>query len=159
MSCEPVILPSVCCISSTVLTIVAPLDIVVDVGGEYDPARHRYDHHQRGFNEVFDAGKEAFDKIKLSSAGLVYKHFGKHIVANVTGFEESDPKVDMLWSQMYKEFVEAIDAIDNGIPLHDSPAAYSSRTDLSARVGQLNPRWNEEFNDAVLDVSDTPESR
>ena len=22
-------------------------DIVVDVGGEYDPATHRYDHHQR----------------------------------------------------------------------------------------------------------------
>jgi hypothetical protein len=52
---------------------VAPLDIVVDVGGEYDPARHRYDHHQRGFTEVFDAGSEAFGKIKLSSAGLVYK--------------------------------------------------------------------------------------
>ncbi len=24
----------------------ARCDIVVDVGGEYDPARHRYDHHQ-----------------------------------------------------------------------------------------------------------------
>lgn len=22
-------------------------DIVVDVGGEFDPQRHRYDHHQR----------------------------------------------------------------------------------------------------------------
>ena len=25
----------------------AACDIVVDVGGEYDPQRHRYDHHQR----------------------------------------------------------------------------------------------------------------
>lgn len=25
----------------------ASCDIVVDVGGEYDPQRHRYDHHQR----------------------------------------------------------------------------------------------------------------
>ena len=24
----------------------APCHIVVDVGGEYDPAAHRYDHHQ-----------------------------------------------------------------------------------------------------------------
>jgi uncharacterized UPF0160 family protein len=24
----------------------APCHIVVDVGGEYDPASHRYDHHQ-----------------------------------------------------------------------------------------------------------------
>ena len=25
----------------------AKCDIVVDVGGEFDPKRHRYDHHQR----------------------------------------------------------------------------------------------------------------
>nr|KAF6367714.1 hypothetical protein mMyoMyo1_001667 [Myotis myotis] len=25
----------------------ASCDVVVDVGGEYDPQRHRYDHHQR----------------------------------------------------------------------------------------------------------------
>lgn len=25
----------------------AECDVVVDVGGEYDPERHRYDHHQR----------------------------------------------------------------------------------------------------------------
>ena len=43
--------------------------IVVDVGAVYDPAKHRYDHHQRGFAETLD------DKhtMKLSSAGLVYK--------------------------------------------------------------------------------------
>ena len=27
----------------------AECDIVVDVGGVYDPAKHRYDHHQRCF--------------------------------------------------------------------------------------------------------------
>eukprot|EP00961_Rhodomonas_salina_P065576 881669-Rhodomonas_salina.1 len=25
------------------------MDIVVDVGAEYDPTRHRYDHHQKEF--------------------------------------------------------------------------------------------------------------
>lgn len=25
----------------------AQCDVVVDVGGEFDPKRHRYDHHQR----------------------------------------------------------------------------------------------------------------
>lgn len=29
------------------LTQLAECDIVVDVGGEFDPKRHRYDHHQR----------------------------------------------------------------------------------------------------------------
>lgn len=43
--------------------------IVVDVGAEYDAARNRYDHHQRGFEETFDAQH----KTKLSSAGLVWK--------------------------------------------------------------------------------------
>jgi uncharacterized UPF0160 family protein len=51
---------------------VDPLDIVVDVGGVYSPEKHRYDHHQRGFTEVFGHG--GFDKTKLSSAGLVYKY-------------------------------------------------------------------------------------
>lgn len=50
--------------------LLADADIVVDVGGEYEPSKHRYDHHQKGFTEVF-GGK--YDKTKLSSAGLVYK--------------------------------------------------------------------------------------
>ncbi|PIK60615.1 putative UPF0160 protein MYG1, mitochondrial isoform X2 [Apostichopus japonicus] len=29
-----------------------PCDIVVDVGGEYNPSKHRYDHHQRSFSET-----------------------------------------------------------------------------------------------------------
>jgi len=45
------------------------LDAVLDVGGVYDPARDRYDHHQKGFEEVFGHGFST----KLSSAGLVYK--------------------------------------------------------------------------------------
>jgi uncharacterized UPF0160 family protein len=49
------------------------LDIVVDVGGVYDSSIHRYDHHQRGFEEVFGKGMDKDHTIKLSSAGLVYK--------------------------------------------------------------------------------------
>lgn len=43
--------------------------IVVDVGGVYDEDKQRFDHHQRGFTEVFGHGFVT----KLSSAGLVYK--------------------------------------------------------------------------------------
>lgn len=49
------------------------LPIIVDVGATYNPAAHRYDHHQRGFTETFSPEHP----IKLSSAGLVYKHFGQ----------------------------------------------------------------------------------
>ncbi|XP_057862047.2 uncharacterized protein LOC131070499 isoform X2 [Cryptomeria japonica] len=45
------------------------LDAVLDVGGVYDPSRDRFDHHQRGFDQVFGHGFAT----KLSSAGLVYK--------------------------------------------------------------------------------------
>lgn len=45
------------------------LDAVLDVGGVYDPSRDRYDHHQKGFDEIFGHGFST----KLSSAGLVYK--------------------------------------------------------------------------------------
>jgi uncharacterized UPF0160 family protein len=66
---------------------------------------------------------------------------------------ESSPVVQKLWLKMYEDFVEAIDGIDNGVTQYESdkPARYKSRTDLSARVGALNPRWNETFDDAKLD--------
>lgn len=40
-------------------------DVVIDVGGVYEPDNNRYDHHQRGFTEVFGHGFNT----KLSSAG------------------------------------------------------------------------------------------
>lgn len=50
-------------------TLIDRAQIVVDVGATYEPEKHRYDHHQRGFEEVFDDKH----KTKLSSAGLVSK--------------------------------------------------------------------------------------
>lgn len=132
------------------LTAVDPLDIVVDVGGMYDHAKQRYDHHQRGFTEVFGAG--GFDRTKLSSAGLVYKHFGKQIIAKQLGIAETDPKVETLWLQLYGELIESIDGIDNGVNIAKGELAYAQRTDLSSRVRRLNPRWNEPSSDDVLDA-------
>lgn len=130
---------------------VEPLDIVVDVGGVYDADKHRYDHHQRGFTEVF--GEAGFTKTKLSSAGLVYKHFGKEIIATVLGLPKDDEKVEILWLQLYLELIESIDAIDNGINLTSGELAYNQRTDLSSRVRRINPRWNEPSSDDIYDVS------
>lgn len=45
-------------------------DIVVDVGAVYDESKQLFDHHQRGFQEVFGHGFTT----KLSSAGLIYKY-------------------------------------------------------------------------------------
>jgi uncharacterized UPF0160 family protein len=125
-----------------------PLDIVVDVGGVYDDEKKRYDHHQRGFTEVFGHGFGT----KLSSAGLVYKHYGKHIIARTLDVAEDDAQVHTLWLQLYSELIESIDAIDNGVNISDSPPKYNQRTDLSSRVRRLNPRWNEPASDDDYDA-------
>ncbi len=48
-----------------------------------------------------------------------------------------------MYSKMYKGFVEHIDGIDNGIEVATGKENYWITTSLSARVGYLNPRWNE----------------
>lgn len=84
--------------------VIAQGSIVVDVGGEYLPEKLRFDHHQRGFNETFSKDHD----IKLSSAGLIYKHYGKEIIAQILGLEIDHAHVELLFIKMYDEFVEAV---------------------------------------------------
>lgn len=118
------------------------MDAVLDVGGVYDPSKDRYDHHQRGFGEVFGHGFVT----KLSSAGLIYKHFGLEIISKEIGRDPGHPDVERLYLAVYKSFVEAIDAIDNGINMYDTdqPPKYINNTHLSSRVGRINIDWIDE---------------
>ncbi|XP_057477735.1 LOW QUALITY PROTEIN: uncharacterized protein LOC130765346 [Actinidia eriantha] len=119
--------------------ILETLDAVLDVGGVYDPTRERYDHHQKGFHEVFGHGFTT----KLSSAGLIYKHYGMEIIAKELQLDQGHPDVHRLFLAIYKSFMEAIDAIDNGINQFDTdqPPRYVNNTHLSSRVGRLNLDW------------------
>ncbi|KAG2483936.1 hypothetical protein HYH03_017256 [Edaphochlamys debaryana] len=127
------------------------LDIVIDVGGEYDPERLRFDHHQRSFDTKFGHG---FDCTRLSSAGLVYKHYGKEILAALLKWPLDHPDLDTVYLQVYRTFIEAVDAVDNGVnqfPVGPGTAPlYVNNTTLGARVGSLNPRWNQPSDDATL---------
>jgi len=137
----------------------APLTIVIDVAGEYDHARLRYDHHQRGFFETFDGENDlardggrpdvtgpdsatgAF-KTKLSASGLVYKHYGREILCALhPALCDAPDALAWVYTKMYKDFMEGIDAIDNGIEIADV-TRYREGTDLSRRVGKLNAWWN-----------------
>ena len=128
-------------------SVINSADIVVDVGGVYDPEKLRFDHHQRGFNETFNDSTS----IKLSSAGLVYKHFGKQIIKKVNE-NLSDEEVSMIHYQVYKNFIEEIDANDNGIEQYDSSklreagidATHRVTSTIAARVSGFNPDWNDE---------------
>ncbi|KAK3937402.1 metal-dependent protein hydrolase [Diplogelasinospora grovesii] len=120
---------------------------VVDVGGEYEPARNRYDHHQRSFNTTFP-GRPT----KLSSAGLVYMHFGKEMIARRLQQDAEDETVGRIWNKLYESFIEALDAHDNGISVYDpagiSAAGLEKRFSdggftLGAMVGRLNLNWND----------------
>lgn len=54
--------------------------------------------------------------------------------------------------QVYKSFIEAVDAVDNGVNQWDAagPPRYVNNTTLGARVGRLNPMWSEEGSEDVL---------
>jgi uncharacterized UPF0160 family protein len=120
---------------------------VVDVGGVYDASKNRYDHHQRTFNTTF------LDRpTKLSSAGLIYMHFGKAIIAQHLEVPEDHPEVDILWMKIYQNFIEALDAHDNGIDAYDPKAIAAAGLEkrfldggftLGAMVSRLNPNWND----------------
>ncbi|XP_022063929.2 LOW QUALITY PROTEIN: UPF0160 protein MYG1, mitochondrial [Acanthochromis polyacanthus] len=126
----------------------AECDIVVDVGGEFDPKRHRYDHHQRTFTETFHSlCPEKPWVTKLSSAGLVYLHFGRRLLTQLTQLKEGDGQLEVLYDKLYENFVEEVDAVDNGISQCEGEARYTVSTTLSARVGHLNPRWNSKSQD------------
>ena len=87
---------------------------------------------------------------KLSSAGLVYKHYGREIISIIMGKPQGDPAVEAVflrvrpgtprWPpcassrpgrdtrlpwQVYKVFMEAIDGIDNGAPGHCAAGVHS----------------------------------
>ena len=120
---------------------------VVDVGGEYDAAKNRFDHHQRTFGTAFPDRPT-----KLSSAGLVYLHFGREIIARHLSVAEDSEQVGLLWRKIYGSFVEALDAHDNGINAYDPVAIAAAGIDkrfsdggftLGAMVGRLNPNWND----------------
>ena len=141
-------------------SILDQLDIQCDVGGVYDPEKRRFDHHQKTFTthwwEEKDKAAEAEKKegenpearvptTKLSSAGLIYKFYGKEIIKNMCKefYEKdlNDEQVELIYEKLYKVLILEIDAIDNGVNQADE-TKYSISTNLSSRVGVYNSPWN-----------------
>ena len=69
----------------------------------YDVGRGKFDHHQEG-REVRENG------IPYCSLGLLWKEFGKDFLRN-----RNIEHVDEVFEYLDKDFIEGIDAIDNGI--------------------------------------------
>jgi uncharacterized UPF0160 family protein len=105
------------------LTLIAKADIVIDVGGEYDPDTDRFDHHQRGGAGARENG------IPYSSFGLIWKKYG---VAICNGDQEVAESVDA-------GLVSTIDAIDCG-----HVEGVSQGISLSQTISMFNPTWQED---------------
>lgn len=56
----------------------------------------------------------------------------------------------LCFAQLYENFVEEVDAVDNGISQYEGEARYAVSTTLSARVAHLNPRWNSKSQDTEV---------
>lgn len=61
----------------------------------------------------------------MSSAGLIFCHFGHEILRNLLPHVKEDKAIDDVLMQVYDTIIAEIDAIDNGIPMYpDQPAHY-----------------------------------
>jgi len=118
--------------------ILGQADIVVDVGGQYDSDKGRFDHHQRG-----GAG-ERENGIPYSSFGLIWKKYGLQIC---------DSQQDVA-DAVDAGLVSTIDAIDCG---HVEGVAEG--ISLSQTISMFNPTWEEDddidkcFDEAVAFAS------
>lgn len=131
-------------------SLLATCDLVLDVGGIYDANALRFDHHQRDFAETLSPQH----RTKLSSAGLIYKHFGRKVIQQLCQ-QATQEELDIFYDKLYTELIEEFDAVDNGIsawPATLEPAFKVGATTVFARVERLNPEWNEEQNETVTNV-------
>lgn len=124
-------------------------NIVVDVGGVYNPKTERFDHHQREFNETLSSVRPDLVKnkfIRLSSAGLIYAHYGLEVITEILKANSiilDQYALTSVYTHIYDIFVEELDAIDNGIPIcPEGEPRYKIYSHLSARVAKFYPKWN-----------------
>lgn len=102
-------------------------DVVFDVGGEYEPARQRFDHHQTGRAGTRPNG------IYYAACGLVWKHFGDKLVSDTKVREYLDCKI-----------FQALDGADNGQDLVTSNFSDVFPYSIPSVVAAFNPTWREE---------------
>jgi len=116
--------------------------VVVDIGGIYDPTSFRFDHHQRGFEGTMKSLAGMKWETKVSSAGLIFLHFGKDIISQLAQLPREDVNVQRLFDKLYEDLIEEIDAHDNSIEQFEGSPRYHVTTTLCSRVEGLNPPWN-----------------
>jgi uncharacterized UPF0160 family protein len=124
---------------------IAKADFAVDVGGTWDAAGGRFDHHQRGFDGARsrpdDTGQPARAE-GYASAGLVWREFGVAYVTQVAkslGQSFDQPVLARISADVDSALVRYIDLVDNG-DAELAPGVFG----LSSQLSLLNTTWFEE---------------
>lgn len=110
-------------------------DIVWDVGGVFDQAASRFDHHQRGA-PLRDDGITPF-----SSAGLIWQVYGERAVAALLQPSGSAAFAGAIAAELDAGMVKRIDELDNGISA-EGPVVRDS-LGLARLVEDCNPTWDD----------------
>lgn len=120
-------------------------DYVVDVGGTWDAATGRFDHHQRGFEGARPAREldgAIVPGVGYASAGLVWSAFGDAYVitwASAHGQRLDESAVAEVVRSIDHSLVQYLDLVDTG-QADVSPGIFG----LSSLIAQLNTHWLEE---------------
>lgn len=82
---------------------------------------------------------------------MIYLHFGKDIIARHTKLTAESETVTLLWEKLYTDFVEALDANDNGISVYDPAETknlekrfHDGGVSLGSLVGDLNNDYSDD---------------
>ena len=127
-----VISPGLKVIRTRDVEILAAVDMLVDVGMEFDPASGKFDHHQKG-----GAGKRP-NGIPYASFGLVWKTYGPQICEKVLGRLEDGVDILQVANLVDQVLVQPIDARDCGVRTHYGANGTKPFTVADA-VARFNP--------------------
>ena len=118
-------------------------DIAWDVGGRFDAALGRFDHHQRG-------APLRPDGTPFSSAGLVWQVHGPDAVAALLPADAAAFSAPIA-AELDDALVRRIDEIDNGVaaggsvqngPVQNGPVQ-NGPLSLASLIGEFNPAWDD----------------
>ncbi|MDP3668342.1 MAG: MYG1 family protein [Telluria sp.] len=112
-------------------------DFAIDVGGIWDPAHGRFDHHQKDFSATRSSG------VPYASAGLVWKEYGARCVSALAaghgGHQVSEDSAQQIACAIDDDIVQYLDLSDVGAA-KNAPGGYG----LSAVISGFNPNWLDE---------------
>jgi uncharacterized UPF0160 family protein len=120
-------------------------DFAVDVGGTWDAAKGRFDHHQRGFDgarPVREVDGTTVPGVGYASAGLIWTAYGTQYVQAWAATHQQtldDDAVAEIVRSIDHSLVQYLDIVDTGQG-DVSPGIFG----LSSLIAQLNTHWLEE---------------